>query len=388
MISLHSTIPWLVAGVFSFGVLHLSFMKSMSSIELAINTLALVLLPKAIGSFANLKDERSLIYYLIWFKMMTNREKDDMIPNVLFDALIALNMDCIYRHHLTTLVGEKGLPESVYYSSFIFNSRLDAYLAEHVPLDTSEDQDEGTYPNEKLNMTVANQELPDMTNSTRTKATNMTRVYLIVATAFALNTGLSMFGAYREYSCSYGGHYTTREYLLEFFDINNKTSFCFPRRRYTYTDLHPSLPLPETIVIRTTALLVALAWSTLSTQTIIRAWARMWNSNNNTGYLRKIHYVIYMLPVKALSYYLIKYNTVPFAPDNGSNRNVYLLVWTYLFGHGIDLVFGLILLWNLYLVHTLPGDTVATESRPSQRGLLFGSDEKKDDRSNAETSNV
>ncbi|KAF9083479.1 hypothetical protein BGX23_011395 [Mortierella sp. AD031] len=288
-------------------LLHLSLLQVMSSTELVIHTLALVLLPKAIGSSVSFKDrERLLTYYFIWFQRYSDRETS----------------------------------------------------------------------------TIANQVGPIMPTRAIKKTTY---VYLLVAAALVLNTCLGMYDAFREYSCNYGCQYVVTTAFLD-----RHYSVCFLRTQFAYTTLYPSLPLPETILIRATALIAALAWSNLPTQTIIRAWTRMWNSNNNTGYLRKIHYVIYMLPLKALSYYIILWNTVPAWRKEyyRSNRNIYLLAWTYLFGHGIDLVFGLALLWNLYAVHTCPEDTVATDSRPSQRGLLFESDEKKDDRSKSEKDDV
>ncbi|KAF9095636.1 hypothetical protein BGX29_008941 [Mortierella sp. GBA35] len=337
----------------------------MSSTELAIHTLNLMLLPRAIGSFLNLGDkhQRWLTYYLIWYQMMSKREDAELYFYIIFDMVLVANMDAIYNQHLTSLVGGKIIPSSVYYSSFASNSRLDAYLADHRSVNaTIEVQGKDKYPNEKQTSIIINQEGLTTTATTQTTK-KATWVYLFVTAALVLNSYLKMSTAFWSLLCMPSNH--GRFLSEESVDYLHKTHFysCFLHSSYIYTPLHPSLPLPSTILIRATALLVALAWSTLPTQTIIRAWIRMWNSNNNAGYLRKIHYVIYMLPVKILACLFIEFGTTLEWQNEdetwSSNRGAYYLAWSFLFRQGVDLVFGLALIWNLYSVHTRPGTVIA-----------------------------
>ncbi|KAG0286668.1 hypothetical protein BGZ96_009260 [Linnemannia gamsii] len=380
----------------------LFFMNTMleTTNELYLHSLLLLNLPGLIGSFQNLKQyQRWYSFYIIckgfryeghWLFFFilavttiilnhaltvtasTTKFWLSLVPrdvnHIVFDMLIFISMEGIFQNHLRVITGGVSVPQIVYYSSWVSNSRLDAYLATCQVEDSvndNEDESERDTAPAKTTTTIVT------TSKTTTAMTLKTKLtYLLVTIVLLLNF-------YREISKKVRVNFCVHNPLAyeTYFDTSlnmnvisikpQYQSYCYPPESTFETAFFHYLPLLRrgfssfrVILAHLSGLLVALAWSAIPTDVITTAWTQMWNSPSS--YLRKIHYILFVLPINFLVSALI----IRFTPGNDFSLTLhslletstvqaqYQMYWFLVFRTATKFAFGLGLIWNLYVAHS------------------------------------
>lgn len=284
--------------------------------------------------------------------------------HIAFEMLIFTSMESIFQKHLRAVTGGVSVPRVVYFSSWVSNSRLEAYLAtrqvDSNVNDNEDDSEKGTAP-------------VTTTTTTTTKTTTITTTamilkaklaYLLVAIVLFLNIYREISEKVRVTFCFHSPlaietHLDT-SLNMTVIDIKPQyQSYCHPPAFTFETTLWHHLPFLysshsslRVILAHLSGLLFALAWSAIPTDIIITAWTQMWNSPSS--YLRKIHYVLFMLPIKFLALVLIVRYTPKgdFSMGTSAVRAEYQMYWYFVFSTGTKLAFGLRLIWSLYVAHS------------------------------------
>ncbi|KAH7048587.1 hypothetical protein BKA57DRAFT_461854 [Linnemannia elongata] len=323
-------------------------------------TLPLFIFPAVLGSCLNLKEHgRWLTYYVIWIQLMTSPSENYFhLPG--WDLILFLSIEGTYRRYLQTLVGDKFIPPRVYLSSWISDdSKLSAFLAAHKIVESNtisnnDDVDEKHDGHVEQKQTVT---------TTITIMTIAKWVYALVIGALVLNTYLCISVKYWDYDCS--RMIDAYDALTSVDEIDEYSSYCHPspwRRAFRFTFL--TWPYPESFVAIVTAYFCAAAWSTLPTKIVIRAWIRMWSNgscNDGSGNrrrsklfaIRKIHYCLFFYLLKGPTYVLIDYISTSLWNDlEILDHERHLFLGALVFYYASSLVFALVLLWNLYVVHS------------------------------------
>ncbi|KAH7048591.1 hypothetical protein BKA57DRAFT_492669 [Linnemannia elongata] len=322
--------------------LHFEFLRWASQTRWAVCTLPLFILPTVLGSYINLKEHgRWTTYYVIYMQLMTSLSEHYTLASV-WDIFLFLSIDGTYRRHLQSLVGDNIIPLRVCLSSLISDdSKLSAFLAAHKILD----------PNNNNNDDKKYDGHDEKQQTATTTSTRMAKwVYAFVIGALVLNTYLVISVKKWNYDCSRMIAYDTLE---NDYEIDEYLSYCFPspwRRAFRFPFL--TWPHPENLVAIVTAFFCATAWSTLPTKIVIRAWICMWSNSNSDGSgderrnklfaIKKIHYFLFFYLLKMPAYGLI----------NNASHERHLFLGALVFCSASSLVFALVLLWNLYVVHS------------------------------------
>ncbi|KAF9545069.1 hypothetical protein EC957_011310 [Mortierella hygrophila] len=340
--------------------------------EFYLHTLLLLTLPTLIGSFQNLKQyQRWISYYGIWLQLMADTWAIENSTYIVLDITIFTYMEAVFQHRLKAITGGQSIPRSVYFSSWVSNTRLESYIAAHRSEENADDSEESS--NEK-------QPTPNTTGTTTTTTSRSTTTatikaklgYLLATTVLLITVYQDIKAQYREYICRHSWDFLDLSYAstADYVTQNpNYPAYCFPTLstfEMTLFDYSPSLYyhlysffyMPFT---RLSALCFALAWSTIPTAVVVAAWTQMWNSPSSYR-IRKVHYMVFMCPLKMAVLLSILYYTTDRREDiEGADysasslddvRAKYLLVWFVLFRAVAKLAFGLGLIWNLYVAHS------------------------------------
>ncbi|KAG0052047.1 hypothetical protein BGZ90_006600, partial [Linnemannia elongata] len=284
-----------------------------------------------------------------------------------WDLILFLSIEGTYRRYLQTLVGDKFIPPRVYLSSWISDdSKLSAFLAAHKIVDpntisNNDDDDEKHDGHDEQKQTVTTNTTTTTTTITITQLSKW--VYALVIGALVLNTYLCIAVKYWDYDCSRMIY--AHDALTSVDEIDEYSSYCHPspwRRAFRFTFL--TWPYPESFVAIVTAYFCAAAWSTIPTKIVIRAWIRMWSNgscNDGSGNrrrnklfaIRKIHYCLFFYLLKGPTYVLIDYISTSLWNDlEILDHERHLFLGALVFYYASSLVFALVLLWNLYVVHS------------------------------------
>ncbi|KAG0317246.1 hypothetical protein BGZ97_005667 [Linnemannia gamsii] len=282
----------------------------------------------------------------------------------LFDLALFMNMESIFQRHLKKITGGQSVPRTVYWSSWVSNTRIESYIAAHRSVENIVNNNEKYDSNEQ---TVS-------PNSTTTATTNTTALkikaklsYLLAGIVLLVNVYREVKSNYIDYFCFHGpdasGFYLNP--ANNYISINPEyAAYCYPpdstleiTLRHYLPFLNTSFPSLSVILVRLSGLLFAIAWSTIPTDVITTAWRQMWNSPSSR--LRKIHYILFMLPIKVLAVVLIVRNTpalgdtmFSFVGRSSLIRAEYMMYWSLVFRAAIKLAFGLGFIWNLYVAHS------------------------------------
>ncbi|KAF9902980.1 hypothetical protein EC991_004314 [Linnemannia zychae] len=353
-------------------------------------TSLLVVLPcsPVIATAGNLLElNRWMVYYAIWFQLMPERYSVAWgIPNLGSELLVFFAMELFFSKYLqkTFTVGLHRVPLGVYLSSWVSNARLVSFLSFHKAVEAD---NENANSNNQTDNNVHDQErpLPLLPTETTTTAVTSTPAptttpsylkytYSIFASLLVINILLTFATRFRSYycfDCSPANAYAP--FLFPFppgseipDDIRRHLVMNNDHMEYCYSDdIIPGLGLNYL-----SAIVVALAWSTIPTKVVARAWMRMWNSsstsdrhNSRLPRLRKVYYVLFMLPLKITLFILPLLTTTPKQTpiDATSIQPALLITWSIIFTHLAKLAFGLTLIWNLYMVHSNPGEVMDLE---------------------------
>ncbi|KAK3812621.1 MAG: hypothetical protein JOS17DRAFT_762172 [Linnemannia elongata] len=229
------------------------------------------------------------------------------------------------------------------------------------------------------------------TNTTMATNRSTTNETAMAKLGYALASIVLLFTVYQEIKTRYM-NYICHHKLDSFFGsfdpaikypVLNYTTTCYPTPSTFKTTLFQHLPFLQNYLTsslsisftRFSALCFAAAWSTIPTSVVVAAWTQMWNSPSSSYRIRKVHYVVFMIPLKFAVLPLIMYYTsdrqeeVEGADYSGSNmdgvQTKYLLAWFVLFRAATELAFGLGLIWNLYVAHSK--DATAVRVRHSHQ---------------------
>ncbi|KAF9908670.1 hypothetical protein EC991_009598 [Linnemannia zychae] len=135
---------------------------------------------------------------------------------------------------------------------------------------------------------------------------------------------------------------------------------------YCYSDVSLLLSGPKYLL----PIVLTLVWSAIPSNVVARAWMRMWNSSSSPDRhhsrlprMRKVYYILFMLPLKITLFLLPLLTTTPKQTpiDATSIQPALLITWSIIFTHLVKLAFGLTLIWNLYMVHSNPGEILDLE---------------------------
>ncbi|KAF9151980.1 hypothetical protein BG015_005951 [Linnemannia schmuckeri] len=347
--------------------------------ELYNHTLLLLTLPMMVGSFPNLKQyQRWIAYYGIWFQLMADACAVENLPYIFFDLVIFTNMENVFRKHLKAITGGQSIPRIVYFSSWVSNTRLDSYIAAHRleenVNDNEDNSDEQVAPTTTTTITTTTTTITTTITSTTIAMTFKTKLgYLLASIVLLITVYDEVEINYTDYFCYHGpdsngfyldpiNNYTTGN--PKYADYCHPPTSSFEKAFFQYLPIR-GLPSLSVVLTRLSALLFAVAWSTIPTNVVVTAWTQMWNSPSSR--LRKVHYMVFMYPIimypiKMAAIVLIMYYTPDqrenVAPTNYSPSSLsavrakYLLLWFVFFRAATKLAFGMGLIWNLYTAHS------------------------------------
>lgn len=280
-------------------------------------------------------------------------------------------MEGVFQRHVMTVTGGQPIPRGVYFSSWVSNTKLESYIAAHRSVeivDDNEDDSDEMLPAPTTSTTTTT----TASRSTTTATTKAKLGYLLATIVLLITVYQEIKTKYRDYIChhnldSFGPFDSTTNYFI----LNSTyTAYCITGRstfEWTLIDRLPFLDdyLPSSLRMfftRLPALFFALAWSTIPTTVVVKAWTQMWNSPSSSHRIRKVHYVVFMYPLKMAVLPLIMYYTADRQEDVegadyarsslGRARAKYMLIWFVLFRAAAKLAFGLGLIWNLYVAHS------------------------------------
>ena len=293
------------------------------------------------------------------------------IDYVNFDLFIFIHMEGIFYTHLMAITGGQPIPRSVYYSSWVSNTKLESYIAAHR---SEENDDNENGSDEKQPASTTSATTTTTTSRSTTTATIKAKLgYLPATTVLLITVYQEIETKYMDYICYYSSDSLDPYFVPTTDDLTpnpNYPAYCFSTLSTFETTLLQHFPSLDNYLYsfyrisftRLSALCFALAWSTIPTTVVVTAWIQMWNSLSSSHKIRKVHYVVFMYPLKMAALGLVMYYTldrreyVESADYMGSSsdgvRAKYLLVWFVLFRAATKLAFGLGLIWNLYVVHS------------------------------------
>ncbi|KAG0372270.1 hypothetical protein BGX24_000476 [Mortierella sp. AD032] len=352
-----------------FGFLFLSFF------------LAMLPCSPLIATVGNLMDSgRWLVYYAIWFQMMPEPYSVAWgIPNLGFEVLVFFAMEVVFLNYLKDKAGggEKRVPLGVYLSSWVSNSRLVSYLAFHKAVEAdAKDNNDHDNSNDNSNDHNDNERpLPPLpTHPTHTPNPILKYAYSSLILLFILNTLLTFAARFRAYFCfdrSPANAYEPYLFIYpdgdNFYNQNERERLIMRNKYVDYC--FSSWDGPEIAPNYLLPVVMALVWSAVPTDVVVRAWMRMWNSSSTSRSclrlprLRKLYYILFMLPLKISLFLITLFTTFPKhnAIDKTSLQPGLLFTWSIVFTHLAKLVFGLVLIWNLYMIHSNPEEMVDLE---------------------------
>ncbi|KAF9333156.1 hypothetical protein BGZ91_011378 [Linnemannia elongata] len=331
-----------------------------------LHTLLLFTLPILLGSFPNLKQyHRWSLYYSIWFQLMVETWAVEYISCISFDMFIFANMEGVFQKHLKATIDGWPIPRSIYFSSWISNTKLKSYIAAHRSeenVNDNEDISDKKQPSPTTSATTTTA----TSRSTTTATTKIKLGYLLATTVLLITVYQDFKTKYREYVCqgnldTFSSFDPTANYFI------SNPNYCMPTLSTFEWIVFQHLPFLRCYslrksFLRLSALYFALAWSTIPTAVVISAWQQMWHGPSSSHRIKKVHYLVFMYPLKMAALLLVMYLTsdrqedVRGAEYSGSSldgvRAKYLLVWFVIFRAAAKLAFGLGLIWNLYVAHS------------------------------------
>ncbi|KAG9065529.1 hypothetical protein KI688_001817 [Linnemannia hyalina] len=334
--------------------------------EFYLHTLLLLILPILVGSFQNLKQyQRWISYYSIYTWVI----EDEIY--ILSDITIFVYMEVVFQHYLKAIAGGQSIPRSIYFSSWVSNTTFESYITAHRSKENANDNEESSNKRQPAPITTAS--TTTTTSRSTTTATIKTKLgYLLATTVLLVTVYQDIKTKYMDYICRDSWDFfdpsfvSTANYLTQ---NPNSPAYCFPTLSTFEMALFRCSPsfhyhlssFFHMSFTRLSALCFALAWSTIPTTVVVAAWRQMWNSPSSHRF-RKVHYIIFMYPLKAAVLFLILYYTTDQQEEaEGADYSAsswvdveakYLLVWFVLFRAVAKLAFGLGLIWNLYVAHS------------------------------------
>ena len=110
----------------------------------------------------------------------------EYISCISFDMFIFANMEGVFQKHLKVIIGGRPIPRSVYYSSWISNTKLESYIAAHRSeknVDDNEDISDEKQPSPNMSATTTT-----ATSKSITTATTKIKLGYLLATTVLLIT--------------------------------------------------------------------------------------------------------------------------------------------------------------------------------------------------------
>ncbi|KAG0052264.1 hypothetical protein BGZ89_003256 [Linnemannia elongata] len=274
-------------------------------------------------------------------------------------------MEGVFQKHLKATIDRWPIPRSVYFSSWISNTKLESYIAAHRSeenVDDNEDISDEKQPSPTTSATTTTA----TSRSTTTATTKIKLGYLLATTVFLITVYQDFKTKYREYVCqgnldTFSSFDPTANYFI------SNPNYCMATLStfewIVFQHLPSSVATPSANLSSVSPpLYFALAWSTIPTTVVISAWQQMWYGPSSSHRIKKVHYLVFMYPLKMVALLLVMYLTsdrqedVRGAEYSGSSlddvRAKYLLVWFVIFRATAKLAFGLGLIWNLYIAHS------------------------------------